>query len=334
MKADESKNRELSLSTGYEAGLSAVSDEPDSRLIGELLRTLRVSAKVFTHVSCCGSWNLSNSRSRKCTFHLVARGACLMHLKDRMPERLEEGDLVVLPREGWHEVCALPLPLAEAGEAGAIVCGYFEFGDATADIIVDALPDVVVVRAHQHSEAERIAGVVRLIAAETHPDQSSAFVLDKLAEALFTMVLRAHLQSLEEKRGFLAALADPRLASALAAMHREPDRDWHVGTLAKLANMSRTAFASRFADAVGMPPIQYLAESRMRRAAVFLQDRRNSVATVASHLGYRSEAAFRRAFKRLTAHSPGEIRGQYAAKRLPAAPSSFRRHPVSASLSR
>lgn len=242
---------------------------------------------------------------------------------------------MVLPREGWYDVCALPLPLAEAGEAGAIVCGYFELGDATADTIVDALPDVVLVRAHQHPEAERIVGLVRLIAAETQAeDQCSAFVLDKLAEALFAMVLRAHLRSSEEKRGFLGALADPRLASALAVMHREPDRDWHVGTLAKLANMSRTAFASTFAEMVGMPPIQYLVEWRMRRAAVLLQDRRNSVLAVASRFGYRSEAAFRRAFKRLTGHSPGEIRGRYPAKRLPAAPSSFRRQPVSASLSR
>lgn len=302
----------------------SASDQRESTLIHELLATLRLSAKVFTDVSCCGSWNLSSSGSRKCTFHLVARGACLMHVKGCTPERLEAGDLAVLPREGWHDVCALPQPLEQAGEAGAIMCGYFEFDDATAGIIVDALPDVVLVRAHQHPEAERIVGLVRLIAAETQAaDRSGPFVLDKLAEALFAMVLRAHLQSSEEKRGFLAALADPRLASALAALHREPDRDWHVGTLAKLANMSRTAFASRFAEMVGMPPIQYLVGWRMRRAAVLLQDRRNSVLAVASRFGYRSEAAFRRAFKRLTGHSPGEIRQlarQHRVEQVPALP--------------
>lgn len=287
-----------------------MSDQPEIRLIRDLLATLRLGAKVLTHVGRCGTWNLSTAGSRKCAFHLVSRGSCLMHLKDRPPERLEEGDLVVLPRERWHDVCGLPPLAAGAGEAGAsITCGYFEFGDAAADPILDALPDIVLVRAHETAEPERIVDLVRLIAAETQArDRDGAFVLDKLAEALFAMVVRAHLQSPEGKRDFLAALANPCLARALAAIHREPDRDWHVDTLAKIANMSRTAFASKFAERVGTPPVRYLAEWRMRRAADLLSDRRYSVDAIAARSGYRSSAAFRRAFKRLQGCTPGALR--------------------------
>lgn len=133
-------------------------------------------------------------------------------------------------------------------------------------------------------------------------------MLDKLGEALFAMVLRAYLESGEEKRGFLAALAEPRVGRTLDAIHRQPDRDWHVEKLAALAGMSRTAFVTSFSDLVGVPPMQYLAEWRMQRAGGLLRDPRNSVRGVAAQLGYRSEAAFRRAFKRLQGLNPGALR--------------------------
>ena len=116
--------------------------------------------------------------------------------------------------------------------------------------------------------------------------------------------------SARTRRGLLAALCDPRLVRALEAMHSHPEKDWTVAALADAAHMSRTSFANHFASVLGSGPIEYLTHWRMTEARRLLADPRTSVAAVADQLGYRTEAAFRRAFKRVTGVGPGVIRRQ------------------------
>lgn len=278
----------------------------EADIIRDLLSAYPLSAKVYPEVQYCGSWSLSTLGSRRCAFHLVARGTCWLHLQQGAPTRLEAGDLVMFPRDASHFLCGSPQPVAAPfnGSDVSITCGYFEFGDARANPILEALPDVLIVRAREEEDRRRIEGLVQLLSIET----DDGMVLDKLAEVLCAMVLRAHLDSDDEKRGFLAALADARVGRALAAIHKEANRDWRLGTLAAVAGMSRTALAERFSQLVGVPPMHYVAAVRMRRAAALLKDPRNSVGAVAARLGYRSEAAFRRAFKRLEGCGPGARR--------------------------
>jgi AraC-like DNA-binding protein len=110
------------------------------------------------------------------------------------------------------------------------------------------------------------------------------------------------------QRGRKRHVRPPRLARALAAIHREPDRSWQVDSLAAEAGMSRSAFSLLFTELVGQPPMHYVGEWRVRRAEALLHDRRNSVYAIAAQFGYRTEAAFRRAFKRFTGRGPGEVR--------------------------
>ncbi len=287
---------------------------PEAEVIHDLLSAYRLTAQVHAEVRYCGSWSLSTSGSRRCAFHLVVRGACWLHLHAAAPTPLHEGDLVMVPRDAAHLLCGSPRPDAAPSSAGdgsdvSITCGYLEFGDTRANPILEALPDVLIVRPRDESERERVASLMGLLRMEAGaPQTGTGIVLDKLAELLLAMVLRAHMESPSEKRGFLAALADARVGRALAAIHRHPDQRWHMDTLAASAGMSRTAFAVSFSELVGVPPMHYVAGLRMRRAAALLKDPRNSVGTVAERLGYRSEAAFRRAFKRLEGHGPGALR--------------------------
>jgi AraC family transcriptional regulator, activator of mtrCDE len=285
--------------------------QPESDVIRDVLGAFRLSARVLSHQSYCGSWNLSTAGSRKCAFHLVTRGTCWLHLKEGPPVRLEAGDVAMFPRDAPHNLCGSPAPSTAAPmDDVSITCGYFEFAKAGRNPVLDALPDVFTVSGRD-PDNDRLARIIELLAAEAEAKQAGgAFVLDKLAEALFAMLVRAHLRSAAPKKDFLAALADPRIGRALAAIHHEPDREWHIESLAAAAGMSRTAFAEGFAALVAMPPMQYLAEWRMRRAAALLRDPRNSVGAVAGQLGYRSEAAFRRAFKRVEGVSPGALRRQ------------------------
>jgi AraC-like DNA-binding protein len=291
-----------------------MADAEQADVIRDLLSAYRLSAQVYPEVRYCGSWSLSTSGSRRCAFHLVVRGTCWLHLDEGAPTPLGAGDLVLVPRDATHLLCGSSTPVAapasaEDGSDVSITCGYLEFGDTRANPILEALPEIVIVRPRDESERERVAGLIALLRMEVRgPEASSGIVLDKLAELLFAMVLRAHIESPGEKRGFLAALTDSRVGRALAAIHRHPDNRWHMDTLAALAGMSRTAFAVGFAQLVGAPPMHYVAALRMHRAAALLKDPRNSVAAVASRLGYRSEAAFRRAFKRLKGVGPGALR--------------------------
>ena len=135
-------------------------------------------------------------------------------------------------------------------------------------------------------------------------------VRNKLADTLFTLAVCEYVRRSEQPRGLLAALTDTRLARALSAMHERPGEDWTLAELARVAGMSRTAFAELFAQTVGQPPMQYLAGWRAAEARRLLHDRRLSVANIAERLGYRSEAAFRRFFKRLEGIGPGRLRAK------------------------
>jgi AraC-like DNA-binding protein len=127
---------------------------------------------------------------------------------------------------------------------------------------------------------------------------------------MFVLVLRHHMQQARELTGFLAALKDERIARVLTALHRAPGEDWRVDTLARAANMSRTVFAERFVGLLGQTPMQYLAAWRMHLAEQMLRERRASVAQIAERLGYQTEAAFRRAFRRVRGVGPGDVRRQ------------------------
>lgn len=275
---------------------------PAAEVMRDLLAAYRLSATVYPEAASCGSWTLGAAAAGKAVFHLVARGACRIEPRGRAPLELEAGDLALLPRNLRHSVSG-------AAPGAGIVCGCFDFQDARGNPLLQALPDVVVVRAREPADRKRIADLGALLGAEAAASRpGGSVVLERLVELLLALAVRGHLESSEEKRGFVAMLADPRVGRALAAIHREPERDWHIGALAALAGMSRTAFVRAFSAGVGQPPMHYLAEWRMRRAAALLRDRRNSIGAVAARLGYRSEAAFRRAFKRVAGIAPGALR--------------------------
>lgn len=288
-------------------------------LLADVLSGYRLTASVFRHDDWCGRWQVNTSGSRRTMFHLIGRGACWLHLKGRgAPVALAGGDLVVFPHDAWHVLTPTParprsgataFPAGDAeGPVTNLLCGYFDFGVAR-NPILEALPEMIHIRCEQTPAYARLESLARLILAEAEAgDDGQHLVLGRLADALFVMVLRAYVGEAKDRRGLLAALADARVSKALAAAHREPGRPWTVESLAHAAGMSRTAFSVTFGELVGEPPLRYLTALRMRRAAELLQDRGRSVAAVAEELGYETEAAFRRAFKRVQGVGPGAVR--------------------------
>ena len=141
-------------------------------------------------------------------------------------------------------------------------------------------------------------------------------LLNKLADTLFTLAVCDYANRNTDRRGLFAALADARICKVLQAVHEAPGRPWTMQSMASLACMSRSAFAERFVQLMKMPPMQYVTQWRVSVAERLLRDRQLSVAAIAEQLGYSSEAAFRRLFKRVSGLCPGSIRSNTDNKSL------------------
>ncbi|HVT33962.1 MAG TPA: AraC family transcriptional regulator [Nevskiaceae bacterium] len=279
--------------------------------LAAVLSAHQLTASITDDVTYCGQWQEREPATARATFHLLASGQCRVEsgaLADAVT--LGAGDLVIFSRGAAHALCSVSSPTG-GWQDTTMLCGELDFVTGTRNPVLEALPECFVVRGDD-SEPQ-FAELARLLCRESHRrDFGSRVVLDKLADALFVMAVRHYLNRNQDQRGLLAALLDAKLAQALDAMHSRPGQDWTVLDLARVACMSRTAFALRFSEVLGASPHQYLTSLRMTEALRLLKDPRLSMAAISERLGYQSEAAFRRSFKRVHGQGPGAVRRAHA----------------------
>lgn len=288
-----------------------MTERTDDALLDGILAAYQMHARITDNMRYCGRWRDWDPQAPAGTawFHLIDQGCCWLTVQDAAPVRLEPGDLVVMPRGSAHVLT----PISEAdGTVSAdgfttMLCGEFHFESTTGNPVMAGLPDVMHVHGGESGNAYRTLAAL-LVQEAGQSGFGTQAVVDKLADALFVMALRQYLAGTSARRGLFAALADPRLKRALDAIHRHPGKDWTVASLADEALLSRTAFAERFAEVLEETPYQYLTRWRMAQALTLLRDPRLSTAHVAERLGYQTEAAFRRSFKRVHGFGPGSVR--------------------------
>ena len=284
-------------------------DSPAEAVLQSLLLAYQLRARLTHRLERCGRWEEPEPETPLAWFHLVEHGRCYIRADVlAQPLCLDAGDLVIFPGGAAHLLCSAADPASARDDAEAVLlCGEFVFEGQAAAPLMRALPACLVLRAAEGGPS--LQAIASLLRAES---QRRAFgsraVMDKLCDALFVIALRHHLQQHAEVRGLLAALVDPRLAAALGAIHAEPGAPWTVAALAERGHQSRAAFAQRFTEMIGEPPMRYLLRWRMTEALRLLRDPRHSVAAVAGELGFETEAAFRRAFKRIHGIGPGQAR--------------------------
>jgi AraC family transcriptional regulator, activator of mtrCDE len=290
-----------------------------SDVLTSILRTLRLRVRLMSRGDYCGQWALDSGERNKATFHLVGRGELWLHCTSRdEPLLLREDDLLFFHRPQWHQFSCSPQkrdrvllgdkPDGKEAAVTTVICCVVEFEAGAHNLVLGSLPDMSIVQCRRdHASAELIALARHMLSEHDAETPGFEAVMERLAEALFIEVLRHHMRQGNE-RGLLRALADPQIGQALSALHAEPGREWDVESLAGIAGMSRSHFARRFTECLETTPMHYLGEWRMQLADELLRDPRQSVARVAETLGFQTETAFRRAFKRVRKVGPGSVR--------------------------
>lgn len=260
-------------------------------------------------------------------YHLIVDGNACIDLPQGERLDLGAGDIVVFPHGGAHRLHAGPAHLATPvqevpgpasvrrklnhgdGPLTGILCGQFLFDDHARRVLQRALPPVIVVRTASRPDFAGLHALMMMLRSEMDNARAgSAIVTAQLATALFALLLRAWLDSQAAIPGLLALLADWRLGPALRNMLEHLERPWSIGELAAACFMSRATFARAFRRVSGSTPAAVLTELRMTQAALWLAHDGRAVGDVAQAVGYQSEAAFHRMFKRSHGMGPGEYR--------------------------
>ena len=277
-------------------------------------------------------------------FHGVVQGSCWAAIVGESPIRLHEGDVILFPQGDPHVMSSAPgmraprndtsfffsprppqLPYAlsmqgseittarlDGGgrDRATIVCGFLGLDAKPFNPLLAALPRVLQVPGSTLGADSWVTTFLRAVVAESnHRRPGGEAVLERMSEMLFVEVLRRHIDSLPpEQTGWLAGTRDPSVGRALALLHARPAEPWTLERLSEEAGMSRSSLHERFAHFIGQPPMQYLTRWRLQLAAGLLRDTDAKLVEICMDVGYESEAAFSRAFKREVGMSPGAWR--------------------------
>jgi len=286
-----------------------------SDALNSLLAVLKVEANVFHNGQYCGVWAVDTSGSNLMSFHVVTRGQCVIDVSNET-HYLNEGDAVFMPSDAKHSIHSVSEGEVELNKAPSLamtkqldvpstglVCGYFTHQHPVFSRLLEQLPNVIVIRQESDSSSSII---IDLILNESRSSgQSTNFILNRLSDALFYLMVRDNLDSLS---GVFAASTHPNLSKALELIHSSTDTLLPVEKLANAAGMSRSAFSSLFKQIVEQSPAEYIIQWRMTQAYRWLVDDRVTTYDAALRCGYESESSFSKAFKRIIGIGPGEAR--------------------------
>jgi AraC-like DNA-binding protein len=318
--------------------------------LSDVLRGIHLVGAIFFDVDGCAPWASAAPAGKLIaskvlpgvqhliSYHVVTEGTCWATAEGLPAIELNVGDIIVFPHGDAHVMSSAPgltakpdlrhydaprdliLPMSVAvgprtGNRVHIVCGFLGCDIRPFNPLIATLPRFIHIRDRAGATRGWLNQFVQVAAAESKDRRpGSQAVLSRMSELMFVEAVRRHLETLPSDRtGWLAGLRDPAVGRALAALHHQPQAAWTLAGLADTAGVSRSVLAERFATFVGQPPMQYLLQWRMQLGARALEEGRK-VTNVAYEVGYESEAAFSRAFKKLTGISPGSwrSRGQLA----------------------
>jgi AraC-like DNA-binding protein len=309
--------------------------------LSDVLRAVRLSGAYFFTVEARHPWTASATAAAELaprvlpeaehliSYHILTSGSCWGGLGGSEQVLLQAGDVIVFPHGDAHVMSSVEahgivpanqrsLPdrysgtfqLGEgAGPRTTFVCGFLGCDLRPYNPLISALPRMMHMRGIAAGGGWLSEFPRQVVAESRGGGAGSESMLTRMAELMFVEAVRRHLEALPpERSGWLAGLRDPVVAPALAQLHERPSHPWTLADLARAVATSRTVLTERFSQVVGIPPMQYLTQWRLQLAAEQLVRGSAKIAAIGAGVGYESEAAFSRAFKRATGHAPASWR--------------------------
>lgn len=300
--------------------------------LGEALHFLRMSGTFYCRSELTAPWGLTLPPMHDCLwFHVVTSGRCRLEVDATEPRLLQPGEFTLVPHGQGHRLRSEPgaatptvldlphdyssdhyatLRHGGGGDPTILVCGAVHFDHPAARNLVELLPRVIHLEASNSPLTDWMHSTLRLIAAEAAALRPGGeTVITRLSDVLVIQAIRSWIETDPAAHtGWLGALQDPQIGHAFSLIHRQPDRAWTVASLAGELAMSRSAFAARFTELAREPVMHYVARWRMYVALDRLEHDDVTIGELAGRLGYQSEAAFSRAFKRIIGISPGGVK--------------------------
>lgn len=310
--------------------------------LGEALYYLRMTGLFYSRCAFTAPWGLNlPAMPGYVMFHAITQGACRLSLGEGEWVHLRAGDVVLVPHGEGHCLADDPgtpcislwdtpriavserydlLSIDGGGERVDLICGAVRFEHLAAAHLMAILPRVLRIESGPSAQGEWVQSTLRYMATEARQLRiGGEAVITRLSDVLVIQAIRTWLEeSAELERGWIGALRDEKIGRALILIHRDPAREWSVASLANEVYMSRSAFAARFTELVGQPAMAYVTWWRMQVARGLIVDDGLTAAEAADRVGYASEAAFSRAFKRTLGVSPGSARTLAQAPIIPA----------------
>lgn len=312
--------------------MAALDPWPPADPLAEALHLLRMNGAFYCRSELTAPWGLTlPPMPGYVWFHVVVSGAMQLETDGSDPTQLQRGDLALVPHGRGHQLRSnpgAPVPgileldrelvsdryeILRHGDGGApttLICGAVRFEHPAARNLIEVLPETIHVEASSSPDAGWLQSTLAFMSAEARePRPGGEAVITRLGDILVIQAIRAWIETDPGgQAGWLGALRDPQIGRAITLIQRDPARAWTVADLAEELAMSRSAFAARFTELAGEPVMQYVTRWRMHVALSALQEEGATVAELANRLGYRSEAAFARAFKRVLGVPPGTVK--------------------------
>ena len=304
-----------------------------------LLQNVHLFETKYYRLNVTGNWSYSLTRQDTILFYLVMSGGFCIDVGNG-PRETHAGDMIMIPSAHQHVSYALNYHSDEAQPLDELLTSCKEHtldlkgdGDSEASLILieckydkamirpllSVLPPILPeVNDEDDGRFEVIDVEIRLLTLEAeHERMGKTAVINHWASIMMIECLRVYIESLPEAtENWLKAMKDPFLTKALVAMHEMPSENWTINKLAEVAGMSRSSFAQRFKEGVGIPPLTYLMDYRLRLAARYLRLQQNSISRISGLVGYASDSTFSQAFKRVYGISPKAYRQQYQQQTL------------------
>lgn len=305
-------------------------------LLSDILSRIQLSGTLYFRTSFTAPWGVKvPAYQNVARFHFAHKGRCLLRIDNvDTPVHLEQGDLIIIPRGASHTLYCDPKSEEHAAElqdvieqsgfkgTGALVygepgtnhetqliCGHFAFSDDADNIVMDALPTHIHIKNYGVDAAVWMENTLKVIGNEAGRQQLGGdMIAMKMSEIIFAQSLRAYLENEGANMPVLSGLVDKNISKALTAIHKDPGFSWSLEKLSEIAGMSRTAFANQFLRCMDTTPLGYITYWRMQVARQQLLNSDDPIIKIAENVGYQSEAAFSRVFKKHVFVTPSSYR--------------------------